>query len=81
MAGMPQESLLDLVLDLLYTCDLPQLENNKIATFANDTTISKIGKNYIKFTEKLQTTIYLIQKWTKKLKINSNQICTCRFYK
>lgn len=47
MAGMPQGSLLDLVLDLLYTCDLPQLENNKIATFANDTTISKIGKNNI----------------------------------
>ena len=51
---------------LLYTTDLPVLENSTVATFADDTAILAIGSSNEKSTQKLQTAINEIRKWTKK---------------
>lgn len=42
-AGVPQESVLGLVIYLLYIYNLPNLENNITATFADDTVITTVG--------------------------------------
>jgi hypothetical protein len=65
-AGVPQGSVLGPVLYLLYTCDIPTLENDTIATFADDTAILTVGKNNEEATEKLQTAVNQIKDWTKK---------------
>jgi len=64
---VPQGSVLGPVLYLLYTSDLPVLESSTVATFADDTAILVIGSSNEESTEKLQTTINQIQKWTKKM--------------
>jgi hypothetical protein len=51
-AGVPQESVLGLVSYLLYTSDLPVLENSTAATFADDTVI--LGSSNEESTGKLQ---------------------------
>jgi hypothetical protein len=45
----------------LYTCDIPTLENDTIATFADDTAILTVGKNNEEATEKLQTAVNQIK--------------------
>ena len=66
-AGMPQGSVLGPVLYLLYTSDLPKLENSTVASFADDTAILAVGSNNEESTGKLQTAINQLQKWTKKM--------------
>jgi hypothetical protein len=56
-AGVPQGSVLGPVLYLMYTSDLPKLENSIVATFADDTAILAVGSNNEESTGKLQTTI------------------------
>jgi len=60
-----QGSVLGPVLDLLFTRDLPNLENGPVATFADDTTILTVGSSNEECAGKLQATINQIQKWTK----------------
>jgi len=72
-AGVPQGSVLGPVLYLLYTSDLPKLENNTVATFADDTAILAVGSSNEEATEKLQTAIDQMQKWTKKWRIHLNE--------
>jgi len=57
----------------VYTSDLPVLESSNVTTFADYTAILGIGSSNEESTEKLQTTINQIQKWTKKWNIQLNQ--------
>ena len=66
-AGVPQGSVLGPVIYLLYTSDLPQLENSTVATFADDTVILTVGNSNEKCTGKLQTAINQIKKMDKKM--------------
>lgn len=72
-AGVPQGSVLGPVLYLLYTCDIPKLENNTLATFADDTAILAVGNNNIESTENLQDAVNQIHIWTKKWRIKLNE--------
>jgi len=56
-----------------YASDLPKLENNTVATFADDTAILAVGSINEEATEKLQTAINQMQKWTKKWRIHLNK--------
>ena len=42
---------------LLYTSDIPKLEYNTVATFADDTSIMAVETNYEEATRKLQSCI------------------------
>jgi hypothetical protein len=72
-AGIPQGSVLGPLLYLLYTSDLPKLENNILAMFANDTAILAVGSSNEEPTGKLQTAIKQIQVWTKKWHFQLNE--------
>jgi adenylate/nucleoside-diphosphate kinase len=56
-AGVPQGSVVCPVLYLLYTSDLPKLENSIVATFADDTAILAVGSRNEESTGKLHTAI------------------------
>lgn len=51
------------------TSDIPQLEQDTIATFADDTVILALDKNRKEFASKLQTFINYITNWTKSRRI------------
>lgn len=72
-AGVPQGSVLGPTLYLLYTCDIPHLENNTIATFADDTAIMAIGATHEEAVVKVQSAIDKISEWTKKWRIKLNE--------
>lgn len=64
-AGVPQRSMLDPVLYLLYIYDTPQLENNTITTFAGDTDIMTVEKTDVEANKKVQEAVDKIHNWTK----------------
>lgn len=72
-AGVPQGSVLGPVLYLLYTCDIPELENNTIATFADDTAIMATGDSHEEAVEKIQSAVNKICEWTKKWRVKLNE--------
>ena len=72
-AGVPQGSVLGPVLYLLYTNDLPSLEHNTVATFADDTAILAVGKSNEESTQSLQSAITEIYNWTKRWRIKLNE--------
>lgn len=71
-AGVPQGSILGPLLYVLYTRDIPEVENVTIATFADDTALLSVGANVDEATHKLQIASDKIESWTKlwKLKLN-----------
>lgn len=72
-ARVPQGSVLGPILYLLYTCDIPELENNTIATFADDTAIMATGSSHKEAVEKVQLAINKVYDWTQKWKIKLNE--------
>lgn len=72
-AGVPQGSVLGPVLYLLYTSDIPALENNTIATFADDTAIMAVGSTHAEAAEKVQVAVNEIHDWTRKWRIKLNE--------
>lgn len=73
-AGVPQGSILGPILYLLYTSDLPHLQDTTVATFADDTAIMAVGRNIDEATRKLQIASDAILEWTKKWKIKLNEM-------
>lgn len=72
-AGVPQGSVLGPVLYLLYTSDLPEMDDVMVATFADDTALLAVGQNVDISTNKLQQATDKLYKWTKDWKIKLNE--------
>lgn len=72
-AGVPQGSVLGPLLYLLYTSDIPEPENNTLATYADDTAILAVGNSHEEAAEKLQNTVNKINTWTKNWRIQLNE--------
>lgn len=72
-AGVPQGSILGPILYLIYTSDLPEMENIKVATFADDTSLMATGRDVFESTSKLQEANDSISSWCKSWKIKLNE--------
>lgn len=72
-AGVPQGSVLGPILYLIYTSDIPQLEQDTIATFADDTAVLAVGKTHEEAANKLQISVNQIHNWTKRWRIKLNE--------
>lgn len=72
-AGVPQGSVLGPVLYLLFTSDIPNLEENTTATFADDTALLAVDSDVGIATAKLQRSVNKIQDWTKKWRMKLNE--------
>lgn len=57
----------------MYTSDIPKLEHDTIATFADDTAILAIGKNHEEAARKLQISVNKISNWSKQWRIKMNE--------
>ena len=73
LAGVPQGSVLGPILYLLYTRDLPKLNDVTVATFADDTAVLSVGDNIEQSTMKLQEACDKIIRWTKMWRIGLNE--------
>lgn len=72
-AGVPQGSILGPILYLIYTSDIPVMEDIKVATFADDTSLMATGRDIAESTAKLQQANNSISKWCKSWKIKLNE--------
>lgn len=72
-AGVPQGSVLEPILYLIYTYDLPQDSDVMIATFADDTAILAVGEDEVDAKIKLQKAADQVNAWTKKWRIKINE--------
>ncbi|KAJ8940625.1 hypothetical protein NQ318_004549 [Aromia moschata] len=59
----------------MYTSDIPNLEHETIATFADVTAVIAVGRDHEEAAEKLQIAINKIITWTKtwRIKLNENK--------
>jgi hypothetical protein len=74
-AGVPQGSVLGPLLYLIYTADVPTMDDTLIATFADDTAIlsSDADPDPVSASERLHH-LNLLQSWLKQWKIKVNPI-------
>ncbi|VVC29112.1 Reverse transcriptase domain [Cinara cedri] len=68
-AGIPQGSVLGLILYLLHTADIPTNNYSMTAMFADDTTIMITNEDQPTATDWLQRSINNVSNWTKRWKI------------
>jgi hypothetical protein len=73
LSGLPQGSVLGLLLYLLYTADLPTMTDSTTATFADDTAIQTTHENPAITTHRLQTNLNKIQLWLIKWRVKVNE--------
>jgi retron-type reverse transcriptase len=72
-AGVPQGSVIEPVLYLIYTSDLPISDNATTATFADDKAILDTHEDPAIASMELQATINKADDWVKKWRIKINQ--------
>jgi hypothetical protein len=72
-SGVPQGSVLDPSLYLIYIADLPTTDNTTIATFTDDTALLAIDSDLALASQKLQQHLDLLQEWFDKWKIKINK--------
>lgn len=72
-AGVPQGSLLGPTLYTIFTYDIPHLQINSIATFADDTAIITQHKHLNQSAHLLQESLNKIGKWIKEWGLNINE--------
>jgi len=71
-SGVPEGNVLEPVLYLLYTADLPVALDIITATYADDTAILTTNKDHIEASQRLEKSLFHIQIWLKKWRIRVN---------
>jgi len=74
LAGVPQGSVLGLLLYLIYTADLPTLANSAIATFADDTAVLTVHEDPTMAAHRLLIHLNKIQSWLQTWRMKANEL-------
>ena len=77
-AGVPQGSVLGLILYVLYTADIPTPQGTSVANFADDTAILSANQEYDVATQHLQGAVNEVAEWARKWKIEVNETKSVR---